>query len=219
MPLWTPKDASRPLWAQRRFPSSNAGERLLPAPFALDYRKDRETGRRQASSVEGGPQRGRRVPGGGVPLDDGSCRGDGLGSTPRRGGHKYRPTLRPRSPPPGRIDLPVPADVVYGAGVWCRGIGQRQIPSLAPPLAPEPGFPWRPLHSNRGEHVYGGPTPLLRLSDFAHVALTETMEGGWSSNPASLMDVFPGGEAEQQREVHSFPYMQLHPPHCDSCTC
>ena len=38
------------------------------------------------------------------------------------------------------------------------------------------------------------------------------MEGGWSSNPASLMDVFPGGEAEQQREEHSFPYLQLHPP-------
>ena len=217
MSLWIPKDTGRPLWAQRRFPSGNVGDRFLLSPIALDHCKDREARGRQASSVEGGPQRGRRLPGGGVPLDDGSCGGGGLGSATRGDGHKYRPALRPRSLPTGRIDSPAPAEVGCGAGTWSRGLGQRQTLPRGPPLAPQPGFPWRPLHYNGRERAYDGPTPSFQILDFAHVALTETTQGGWSSNPASLIDVVPGGGAEQQRDF--FPYLQLHPPHCDSCTC
>ena len=215
MPLWTPKDASRPLWAQRRFPSSEVGDRFLLSPIALDHRKVREAGGRQASSVEGGPQRGRRLPGGGVPLDDGSGKGGELGFT-RRGGCKYRPILRPQSPPAGGVDPPAPTEVGCGAGAWNHGVGQRQALPRAPPLAPHPGFPWRPLHYNKRERAYDGPTPF-QILDFAHVALSAATEGGWSSDPASLIDVVPGGGTGQQRD--SFPYLQLHPPHCDSCTC
>ena len=62
--------------------------------------------------MEGGPQRGRWLPGGGVPLDDGSCGGGGLGSAKRRDGHKHWPGLRPRSFPASRVDPPAPVEWV-----------------------------------------------------------------------------------------------------------
>ena len=217
MSLWIPKNTGRPLWAQRRFPPSGVGGRLLISPSMLDHCKNREARGRQASSMEGGPQHGRWLPGGGVSLDDGSCGGGGLGSATRRDGHKHRPALRPRSFPAGRVDPPAPAEVGGGAGAWICGVGQRHTLPRAPPVAPQPGFPWRPRHYNDRERAYDGPAPFFQISDFAHVALTETTEDGWSSNPASLIDVVPGGGAEQQRDF--FPYLQLHPPHCDSCTC
>ena len=148
MSLWIPKNTGRPLWAQRRFPPGGVGGRLLISPSTLDHCENREARGRQASSMEGGPQRGRWLPGGGVPLDDGSCGGGGLGSATRRDGHKHRPALRPRSFPAGRVDPPAPAEVGGGGGAWSRGVGQRHTLPRAPPVAPQPGFPWRPRHYN-----------------------------------------------------------------------
>ena len=39
MSLWIPKDTGRPLWAQRRFPSGDVGDRFLLSPIALDHCK------------------------------------------------------------------------------------------------------------------------------------------------------------------------------------
>jgi hypothetical protein len=216
MPLWTPKDASRPLWTQGRHPPSYTRRRLLPASFAVDYHKNRE---RQGQGVKGSHQRVHQFPGGGIPHGDGCGRGVGLGSTPGRGGRRYRVTLRPRLPTPCRVERPVSAGAGCSVGGWRQAAGQRPTPLLAPSPVPDSGFPWRPLHTNGGGQLDDGPTLPLCSSDFRHVALSETFEGGWPSNPDSLSDVFPGGEAEQQREVYFFPYLQLHPPHCDSCTC
>ena len=44
MSLWTPKDASRPLWTPGRKPPSYTGRRLLPPSFAMEYLKDPKGG-------------------------------------------------------------------------------------------------------------------------------------------------------------------------------
>ena len=42
MPLWTPKDSSRPLWTQGRRPPNYTGRRIFPPSFALDYHRNSE---------------------------------------------------------------------------------------------------------------------------------------------------------------------------------
>ena len=104
-------------------------------------------------------------------------------------------------------------------GGWHQGMGQQQSTPLAPPPASVVDPPWRLILSNGGDHVDDGPKPHFRTSDFAHVALAETTEDRWQSNPASIVAPVRGDKAAQQLGSNIFPYLQLHPPHCRSCTC
>ena len=211
MPLWTPKDSSRPLWTQGRRTPKCTRRRLPPPSCAVDYhRNSKGRGR-------GYHQRVRQVPGGGLPPGDGCGGGVGLGLAPRGVGRKYQVTLRPHSPSPCRIERLVSAGGGYNAGGWRHVTGQQLTPLRALPLAPDSGFPWRPLYTNGVEQLGDDPTLPLRSADFRHVALSETFEDGWLSDPDPISDVSQEGDTEQARE--HFPYLQLHPPHCSSCTC
>ena len=92
-------------------------------------------------------------------------------------------------------------------GGWHQGMGQQQFTPPAPLVDP----PWRLILSNGGDHVDDGPKPHLRTSDFVHVALAETTEDRWHSNPASIVEPVLGDEAAQQLGSNIFPYLQLHP--------
>ena len=55
MSLWTPKDASRPLWTPGRKPPNYTGRRLLPPSFSMEYLKNpkgRERGYHQRVSQD-----------------------------------------------------------------------------------------------------------------------------------------------------------------------
>ena len=110
-------------------------------------------------------------------------------------------------------------DVDRSAGGGRQGTGQQQPTPLTPPPAPAVNFPWRPILTNGGDHLDDGPKPLFRASDFTHVALSETTGELWLSDLASLVETNRGDEAVQEPGRITFPYLQLHPPHCQSCWC
>ena len=90
---------------------------------------------------------------------------------------------------------------------WRQGMGQQQSTPLAPPPASVVDPPWRLILSNGGDHVDDGPKPHFRTTDFANVALAETTEDHWHSNPAPIVEPVRGNEAAQQLGSNIFPYL------------
>ena len=119
--------------------------------------------------------------------------------------------------PPGRVGHLAAADVDRTTGGGHQGTGQQQPAPLVPPPALAVDFPWRPILINGGDHLDDGPKPLFRALDFTHVALSETTGELWLSDPTSIVKPDRGDEAVQGLGRTTFPYLQLHPPHCQSC--
>ena len=121
-----------------------------------------------------------------------------------------------RSDSPQRVDGPAPAGAGYDATWWRQVTDQRPTPSLAAPAAPEANHLWGPAYFNGVEHLVDGPTSPLVSLDLGHVALSRSVHGDWFHHPDPIADYSPGEDLETGV---LFPYLQLHPPHCGSCTC
>ena len=76
--------------------------------------------------------------------------------------------------------------------------------------------------SSDGEvFTLSNPGPV-KCSDFTHVALVSTAGGTrFSDEPSPLASTDKSIEAtvDVYGQAKSFPYLQLNPPHCDSCQC
>ena len=180
MSLWTPKDASRPLWAPSRKPPSYTGRRLLPPSFTMEYHKNSE-GRERGYHQHGG-----QIPGGGLSPSNGRGGGAGLGLASRGGGRGCRVTLRPRSP--SRVESPGSTGTDHVAIWWRQLTGQQPTPSWAPATAPDVGRLWTPPCINGSGHLGDTPTTPLYSSDIRHVALSQFFEGDWFNDPDPIAD-------------------------------
>ena len=209
MSLWTPKDASRPLWTPGRKPPSYTGRRLLLLSFSMEYYKNSE-GRER-----GYHQRGGQIPGGGLSPSDGRGGRAGLGLASRGGGRGCRITLRPL--PPSRVESPGSTGADHDVICWRQPTGQQPAPSYAPTVTPDAGRLWTPPCIIGSGRLGDTPTTPLYSSDIKHVALSQLFKGDWFNDPDPIAD----GSAEEDvgDTGRDFPYLQLHPPHCNSCMC
>ena len=208
MSLWTPKDASRPLWTPGRKPPNYTGRRLLPHSFEVEYLKNAKGGER------GHHQRVSQDLGGSLPPHGGCDRRAGMGQGPRGFGQGSRIVLQSGSPQ--GVDGSASAGAGHDITWWRQATDQQPPPSRAAPAAPAVDYLWGPPHFNGVEHLVNGPTfPLISL-DLDHVALTKSVHGDWFHHPDPIADYSPGEDLEAGE---LFPYLQLHPPHCGSCMC
>ena len=120
--------------------------------------------------------------------------------------------LRPCSP--RGVDGPVPAGAGYDVTWWRQATSQQPTPSWAAPVAPEADYLWGPTYVNGVEQLVDVPTTPLGPLDLKHVALSA--QGEWLHHPDPIVDYSPGEDLEVGV---LFLYLQLHPPHCSSCTC
>ena len=74
--------------------------------------------------------------------------------------------------------------------------------------------------SSDGEvFILYNPGPV-KCSDFTHVALASRQRGArFSDEPSPLASTDKSIEVTVGGQVKGFPYLQLNPPHCDSCQC
>ena len=197
MSLWTPRDASRPLWTPGRRPPIYTGTSLLPHPFAVEHHENSE-GRER-----GLHQRDVYVPRRGTSPSEVRGGRPGLGLPPGRGEGGRRVSLRPRQGVEGGESTGANSDVKW----WRQPAGQEPT-SPAAPATPGVARLWRPLHVS-GVDLGDTPTTPLDPHDTRHVALSRLFA---MSDIADL----PADEGGERTE---FPYLQLHPPHCGSCVC
>ena len=198
MSLWTPRDASRPLWTPGRRPPSYTGRRLLPYPFAVAHHENPE-GRER-----GLHQRDVHVPRRGTSPSEVRSGRPGLGLPPGRGEGGRRVSLRPRQ----RVESGDSAGANSDVKWWRQPAGQEPTPLAAPAMTPGVVRLWMPLQVSR---VDPGDTPTTPLDshDTRHVALSRLF---------AMPDIadLPADGGDERVE---FPYLQLHPPHCGSCAC
>ena len=152
--------------------------------------------------------------GGGLPPHGGGDRREGVGQGPRGGDQGSRIVLRPDSSQ--GVDGPAPTGAGYDVTGWRQPTGRQPIPSQAAPAAPEADHLWGPTYFNGVEHLVDVPSTPLGPSDHGHVALSRSAYGDWFHHLDPIADYSSGEDLEMDVR---FPYLQLHPPHCSSCTC
>ena len=198
MSLWTLKDASRPLWTPGRRPASYTGRRLLPHSFSVEYHENSEGRERGLHQRDGHvPRRGSSPP---------EVRGGRAGLVLPAGGGEggRRVTLQPRQGVEGMASTGAYSDVKW----WRQPAGQEPTPPAAPTGTPDVVRLWMPLHIN-GADLGDTPTTPLDPHDTRHVALSRLF---------AISDI-ADSPADEGGERTEFPYLQLHPPHCESCVC